>query len=108
MKKVPVYIQYDAMDCGPTCLRMISSFYNKEYSLDVLREYSSIENKGCVANTYAISILSNGMASICEMLYYNKNFYIGDIANAFNNKWDYPDPRCPKAPIHDTKKVMIL
>ncbi len=121
------------------------------------------ENKGCAANTYAMSILSNGMASICEMLYYNKNFYIGDIrkqslneiwnskealslyyhnkrledsnkespcylcedlkkckqayikkicyvdiANAFNNKWDYPDPRCPKAPIHDTKKVMTL
>jgi len=46
MKKVPIYIQYDAMDCGPTCLRMISSYYNKEYSLDVLREYSSIGKDG--------------------------------------------------------------
>ncbi len=34
------------MDCGPTCLRMIASYYGKEYSLDTLREKSSIDRQG--------------------------------------------------------------
>jgi len=108
------------------------------------------KNKGCFANIYGMSIMANGKATICEMLYYNKNFYIGDankssiieIWNSFrakelnsqrinvidkspcnyccelykcknsclkkvcivdivntygNDKWDYPDPRCPKS-----------
>jgi len=110
------------------------------------------ENKTCAANTYSMSILSNGKSTICEMLYYNNIFYIGDInsqsleeiwnsdkalslynhsidsaiankkslcykcndlkkckqsyekkicyvdvINTSNNKWDYPDPRCPQA-----------
>ena len=31
--KFPHYLQLDAMDCGPTCLRMIAKFYGKNYSL---------------------------------------------------------------------------
>lgn len=27
--KFPHYLQLDAMDCGPTCLRMIAKFYGK-------------------------------------------------------------------------------
>lgn len=114
------------------------------------------ENKLCAANSYSMSIMSNGMATICEMLYYNELFYIGDItkdsliniwnsqkalelyrgkkeiqkkdepsspclicvqfdkckgrflkkvcyvdiANTYNNnRWDLPDPRCPKSSI---------
>lgn len=34
------------MDCGPTCLRMISSFYGEEYSLDYLRANSYITKNG--------------------------------------------------------------
>ena len=30
------------MDCGPTCLRMIASYYTKSYSIKKLREISSI------------------------------------------------------------------
>ncbi|WP_354668500.1 cysteine peptidase family C39 domain-containing protein, partial [uncultured Phocaeicola sp.] len=32
-KKYPHYLQLDAMDCGPTCLRMIAKYYGKNYSL---------------------------------------------------------------------------
>lgn len=39
-------MQLDSMDCGPTCLQMISSYYGKDYSLSYLRQYSSIGNRG--------------------------------------------------------------
>lgn len=117
-------------------------------------------NKICAANTYSMGILSNGKATVCEMLYYNPRFYIGDIqeqslssiwnskkaldlfnfnqqvenmesachtckvmekckkgmkkrfclADVINSygedKWDYPDPRCPEAPQCDIEKIM--
>ncbi|MDD2526314.1 MAG: cysteine peptidase family C39 domain-containing protein, partial [Bacteroidales bacterium] len=28
----PFYQQLDAMDCGPSCLRMIAKYYGKSYS----------------------------------------------------------------------------
>ncbi len=34
------------MDCGPTCLKMISSFYGKDYTLDYLRSISYITKNG--------------------------------------------------------------
>lgn len=46
MKRFPVYTQHDAMDCGPTCLRMIATFYGKKYSIESLREKSFISRNG--------------------------------------------------------------
>ncbi|MDR0891963.1 MAG: radical SAM protein [Mediterranea sp.] len=37
------------------------------------------KNKGCGANTYSMCVFSNGKVSVCEMLYYNDLFYIGDV-----------------------------
>ncbi|MBP1614275.1 MAG: peptidase transporter [Bacteroidetes bacterium] len=34
------------MDCGPTCLRMIASYYSKEYSLEYIRGSSNISQIG--------------------------------------------------------------
>ncbi len=45
-KKFRFYKQLDYMDCGPTCLRMIASFYGEEYSLDYLRANSYITKNG--------------------------------------------------------------
>ncbi len=45
-KKFPFYRQYDAMDCGPTCLRMIAQYYGKSYSLQYLREHCYIDREG--------------------------------------------------------------
>lgn len=42
----PYYRQLDAMDCGPTCLRMIARFYGKNYSLEELRRRSFITRAG--------------------------------------------------------------
>ena len=42
----PFYAQLDAMDCGPTCLRMIAKYYGPSYSLQNLRERSFITREG--------------------------------------------------------------
>ena len=42
----PFYKQYDAMDCGATCLRMIAKYYGKNYSLETLREKTYITREG--------------------------------------------------------------
>lgn len=46
------------------------------------------ENKGCTANSYSMSVFSNGKVSVCEMLYYNDFFYIGDVnKNSIREIW---------------------
>ena len=42
----PHYTQLDAMDCGPTCLRMIAKHYGRSYTLQSLRERSYITREG--------------------------------------------------------------
>lgn len=46
MKVFPHFRQLDAMDCGPTCLRMIAKYYGKDYSLETLRKLSFITRAG--------------------------------------------------------------
>lgn len=46
MKRFPHFRQLDAMDCGPTCLRMIAQYYGKSYSLQTLRAHSFITREG--------------------------------------------------------------
>ncbi len=43
MKKFSSYTQLDAMDCGPTCLRMIAKYYGKHYSLEALGQHSFLK-----------------------------------------------------------------
>ena len=42
----PFYKQLDAMDCGPSCLRMIAKYYGKSYTLQGLREKCFITREG--------------------------------------------------------------
>lgn len=42
----PHYLQPDAMDCGPTSLRMIAKYYGKNFTLQTLRSYSFITRGG--------------------------------------------------------------
>jgi radical SAM protein with 4Fe4S-binding SPASM domain len=111
------------------------------------------ERSTCSGNLYAMYVLSDGKVTICEELYWNKHFILGDVkkqslkevwnsekgrnlfyltqdmisddsacktCNIFDEcrgddirkvcwrdtikaygheKWDYPDSRCPKAPV---------
>ncbi|NUO02604.1 MAG: hypothetical protein HUU01_18515, partial [Saprospiraceae bacterium] len=47
------YMQFDMMDCGPTCLKMISRHYGKNLSLDTLRKKTKISKNG--VSLYSIS-----------------------------------------------------
>lgn len=42
MKKFTAYRQHDAMDCGPTCLKMVLKHYGKQVSLESLKKSSEI------------------------------------------------------------------
>ncbi|XLS29883.1 peptidase domain-containing ABC transporter [Flavobacteriaceae bacterium M23B6Z8] len=46
MKRFPFYKQYDGRDCGPTCLKIISSFYGKQISLEYLKELCETTREG--------------------------------------------------------------
>jgi len=37
MSKFPHYLQPDAMDCGPTCLRIVAKHFGRHYNLETLR-----------------------------------------------------------------------
>lgn len=46
MPTFPFYKQHDAMDCGPSCLRMIARYYGRSYNLQTLREKSFLSREG--------------------------------------------------------------
>ena len=46
MPTFPFYRQHDAMDCGPTCLRMVARHYGKQYSLAYLRQNAYLTRQG--------------------------------------------------------------
>lgn len=42
----PHYTQLEAMDCGPTSLRIVVQHYNLHYSLQTLRERCQLTREG--------------------------------------------------------------
>ncbi len=42
----PFFRQYDGMDCGPACLKMIAGHYKKNFDLDYLRKKCHITKEG--------------------------------------------------------------
>ncbi len=46
MLKFPHYKQYDEMDCGAACMRIICKYYGKDFSLDFLRTVTHTNRTG--------------------------------------------------------------
>jgi len=46
VRRFPFFLQLDGMDCGPSCLRMITKYYGKNYSLETLRSISGFTREG--------------------------------------------------------------
>jgi len=46
MSRFPNFIQADSKDCGPTCLRIVSEYHGKHFSLARLREMSETTREG--------------------------------------------------------------
>ncbi len=59
LKNPPFYHQQDAMDCGPTCIRMIAKYYGKSMGINNLRTQSQYSKEG-------VSIL--GIAKAAESI----------------------------------------
>lgn len=72
MTFIPYYPQHDAMDCGPTCLRMVAAFYGKCYSLEGLREKSFITREGVSMLGISEAAEKIGFRSICVQVGYEK------------------------------------
>ncbi len=46
MPKFPHYLQPDAMDCGPVCLRIVAKYFGRHYNIDTLRELTWKSREG--------------------------------------------------------------
>ena len=42
----PFYKQHDAMDCGPTCLKIITSFYGIDFHISDIRKLCDVTKNG--------------------------------------------------------------
>ncbi len=65
--KFPFYRQYEAMDCGPTCLRMIARFYGRSYSLSFLRGKCSVTLEGSSLLELSETAEAIGMRGRCVL-----------------------------------------
>ena len=72
MAKFPFYNQLDAMDCGPTCLRMVAKFYGKTFSVQSLRAKSSITREGVSLLGISDAADSIGLKNVGIRLSYEK------------------------------------
>lgn len=45
--------QFDQMDCGPVCVRMVASYYGKDYPLSYLRSLTAIGMNSATFDEYA-------------------------------------------------------
>lgn len=64
LNSFPFYRQMDAMDCGPTCLRMIAQHHGKSYSLQYLREKSYLDREGVSLKGISEAAESIGLRSL--------------------------------------------
>jgi ATP-binding cassette subfamily B protein len=64
LKKFPVDRQLDIMDCGPACLKTISKFYGKYYSLQYLRDKCGLSREGVSFLDLSYAAESIGLRSI--------------------------------------------
>ena len=60
----PFYQQLDAMDCGPTCLRMIAEHYGRRYTLQQLRRISYIDREGVSARGIVLAAEAIGFRAL--------------------------------------------
>ncbi|UTW60630.1 peptidase domain-containing ABC transporter [bacterium SCSIO 12741] len=68
----PFYKQPDTMDCGPTCLRMISKFYGRSISLEKLRRLAEATREGVSLKNLADAAEKVGFRTLGVRLTYDQ------------------------------------
>ncbi|MFN4763774.1 peptidase domain-containing ABC transporter [Gillisia sp. Q332] len=60
----PVYRQLDQMDCGPSCIKMLTEFFGKKYDLEYLRQISFLQRDGASLDGLAKALSKLGIESV--------------------------------------------
>jgi ATP-binding cassette, subfamily B, bacterial len=63
-KKFPFYRQPDQMDCGPTCLRMVSKHFGRSYDMAFLRQLSNLNRDGSTLGGLADAAEKIGLSTL--------------------------------------------
>jgi len=71
---IQFYRQLDEMDCGPTCLKMITKYYGKEYSIQFFREKCFLTNQG---------VTMRGLSEAAELIGYRTIAYFISFNDIF-------------------------
>ena len=66
------YPQRDAMDCGPTCLRMVARHYGRLYALPLLREWCYIDREGVSLSGISEAAERVGLRTLAVRVDYDK------------------------------------
>lgn len=64
LKKFPIDYQMDSQDCGPACLKMISQYYERYYSLQALRDKCGITKEGVSIKDLSVASEAIGFRSL--------------------------------------------
>ncbi len=72
MQRFPFFKQLDAMDCGPSCLRMIAKYYGKNFSLQTIRDRSFLTREGVSFLGMSDAAESIGMRSVGARVSYRQ------------------------------------
>lgn len=85
--KFPLYKQLDAMDCGPTCLRMVSKYYGRSISLEYLRNKSQYGKAGVSMLGLSDAAEAIGLKSVGAKLSFEQ--LINDAPHPAIIHWDH-------------------
>jgi ATP-binding cassette subfamily B protein len=103
----PFFLQLDAMDCGPTCLRMVAKYYGRSISLDYLRNKTQYGKGGAsllglAEAAEAIGLKSLGVkisfeqlindAPLPAILHWRQEHYVVLTPSSTKNKLVIADP----------------
>lgn len=86
MKRFPLYRQLEAMDCGPTCLKMIIKYYGKEISLEYLRNKTEYNKNG--VSLYGLSVAAESLGLQTTGVRISFNQLIEDVRLPIILHWD--------------------
>lgn len=64
MKKFPICIQHDSMDCGVACIKMISSYYGQQLPLSYLKNICTPSREGVSLSKISATLEEIGFSTI--------------------------------------------
>ena len=98
--------QFDQMDCGPACIRMVANYYGKKYPLSYLRTVSclskegvsiagirsALTNIGFESASYELTLQQLRQCPMPTILHWEQNHFVVLYKtkwNHFRKKWQY-------------------